>query len=57
MGDGSELDYGLYRADSDSLRRALCLENSKATDSLPKVYGASRPRCGHMERLWVSAKE
>lgn len=35
MGDGSELDYGLYRAGGDVMRRDLCLENSKATDSLP----------------------
>jgi len=35
MGDGSEFDRGLYRASIDVLRRDLCLENSKATDSLP----------------------
>ena len=57
VGDGSELDYGLYRAGSDVMRRDLFLENSKATDSLPKVYGTSKSNCGYMLRLWASATE
>jgi hypothetical protein len=57
MGDGSELDYGLYRAGSDFLRRDLCLEIAQETDSLPKVYGASKSICGYMWRVWASAKE
>jgi len=57
MGDGSELDYGLYRAGSNFLRRDLCLENEQETDSLPKVYGTSKSICGYMWRMRTSAKE